>query len=90
MFGLGNIIWYLIIGVIAGWLAGQIARGGGFGLWGDLAVGIVGALVGGFVFGLLGITAYSTFGAIVTSTIGAVLFLWLVRLFAPERDIAKR
>lgn len=78
---LGNVVWFLIIGLVAGWLAGQISRGSGFGLWGDLIVGVIGALVGGFVFGLLGITAYGLIGSLVTSTIGAVLFLWLLRLF---------
>lgn len=90
MFGLGNIVWFLVIGVIAGWLAGQISRGGGFGLWGDLIVGIVGAMVGGFVFGLLGITTYSTIGAIITSTIGAIIFLWVLRLFTGNRTQAQK
>jgi uncharacterized membrane protein YeaQ/YmgE (transglycosylase-associated protein family) len=90
MFGLGNIVWYLVIGVIAGWLAGQISRGGGFGLWGDMIVGIIGAMVGGFVFGLLGITTYSTIGAIITSTIGAILFLWVIRLFTGDRTTAPK
>lgn len=81
MFGMGNFIWFLIIGVVAGWLAGQISRGGGFGIWGDLIVGVIGALVGGFIFGLLGISAYGTIGAIITSTIGAVVFLWVLRMF---------
>jgi len=90
MFGLGNFIWFLIIGVIAGWLAGQISRGGGFGLWGDLIVGVIGALVGGFVFGLLGITTYSTIGAIVTSTIGSVIFLWILRMFSGKSATPQR
>ena len=85
MFDFGQIIWYLVVGIIAGWLAGQISRGGGFGLWGDLIVGVIGALVGGFVFGLLGITTYSTVGAIITSTIGAIIFLWVLRLFTRTR-----
>lgn len=81
MFDLGQVVWYLVIGIIAGWLAGQVSRGGGFGLWGDLIVGVIGALVGGFVFSMLGISAYGTIGAIITSTIGAILFLWVLRLF---------
>lgn len=85
MYGLGQIIWYLVIGVVAGWLAGQISRGGGFGLWGDLIVGVVGALIGGFLFGLLGIKTYSTIGAIITSTIGAIVLLWGLRLFSKDR-----
>jgi len=89
MYGLGHVIWYLVIGVVAGWLAGQISRGGGFGLWGDLIVGVVGALIGGFVFGLLGIKTFSTIGAIITSTIGAVILLWGLRLFSKDRTPAK-
>jgi uncharacterized membrane protein YeaQ/YmgE (transglycosylase-associated protein family) len=86
----GQLIWFLIIGVVAGWLAGQIFRGGGFGLWGDLAVGVVGALVGGYVFGLLGITAYGMIGSIVTSVVGALLFLWVLRLFSKPRATASK
>lgn len=73
-------LWSLIIGLIAGWLAGKISRGGGFGLVGDLVVGVVGAFVGSFVFGLLGISAYGTIGSIIMSTIGAVLFLWVLKM----------
>ncbi len=83
-------MWFLIICVVAGWLAGQIFSGGGVGLWGDLAVGVVGALVGGYVFGLLGITAYGMIGSIVTSVVGALLFLWVLRLFSKPRATASK
>ena len=53
-----NWIWFLLIGAIAGWLAGQITRGRGFGLFGDIVIGIVGALVGGFVFSLIGLQSF--------------------------------
>lgn len=86
----GNVIWFLVIGAVAGWLAGQISRGSGFGLWGDLLVGIIGALVGGFVFGFFGITAYGLIGSLVTSVIGAVLFLWVLRLFAKPHATASK
>ncbi len=49
-----HIVWFLIIGVAAGWLAGQFIRGGGFGLVGDLMVGILGAMLGGWLLGLPG------------------------------------
>lgn len=75
-----GLLWTLIIGAVAGWLAGKIMRGGGFGLLGDIIVGIIGALVGGFVFGLLGIVAFGLLGSLVTATVGAVLFLYLVRI----------
>ncbi|MDO6746158.1 GlsB/YeaQ/YmgE family stress response membrane protein [Gilvimarinus sp. 1_MG-2023] len=71
---------FLAIGAIAGWLAGTLMKGGGFGILGNIIVGIIGALVGGFVFGLLGITAGGIIGAIITSTVGAVILLALIRV----------
>ena len=70
----------LAIGAIAGWLAGKLMRGGGFGLLGNIAIGIIGAVIGTFVFGLLGITASGFIGSIVTATAGAALLLFLVDL----------
>jgi uncharacterized membrane protein YeaQ/YmgE (transglycosylase-associated protein family) len=78
-------LWFLIIGLVAGWLAGQFSRGRGFGLWGDLITGILGAYVGGFLFNLLGISAYGVIGSIIVSTIGAVIFLWVLRMFTGSR-----
>lgn len=72
-------LWFLIIGVLAGWLAGVLLKGHGFGFLGDLVIGIVGAFIGGFVFRLLGITAYGLMGSLVCATIGAMLLVWLVR-----------
>ena len=73
-------IWFALIGVCAGWLAGQLTKGSGFGLVGDLIVGVIGALVGGFAFRLVGITAYGLLGQLIVSTIGAILLLGLLRL----------
>lgn len=75
-----GLIVFLVIGAIAGWLAGTLFRGGGFGLLGNIVVGIVGAVIGGFVFGLLGISAGGIIGAIITATAGAVILLFIVRL----------
>jgi uncharacterized membrane protein YeaQ/YmgE (transglycosylase-associated protein family) len=72
-------LWFLVIGGIAGWLAGKITRGSGFGLLGDIIVGVVGALLGGFLFGLLGLASFSLLGSLVTATVGAIVFLFLVR-----------
>ena len=72
--------WFIIIGAIAGWLAGQLMRGHGFGLFGDIGIGVLGAVIGGFVFNLLGLESFGIIGAIVTATIGAVILLWLLRL----------
>ncbi len=49
-------VWFILIGLVAGWLAGQLVRGGGFGVIGDIVVGVVGALLGGFLFRLLGVS----------------------------------
>ncbi len=74
-----NIVWFLLIGICAGWLAGQFVKGGGFGLVGDLVVGVVGAVLGGFVFGLLNISAGGLMGSLVCATVGAVLLLVILR-----------
>jgi len=75
-----HLLWFLLIGLAAGWLAGQILKGGGFGLWGDLIVGVIGALLGGFLFGLLGISAGGLLGSLITATVGAIVLLLLLRL----------
>lgn len=75
-----NLILFLVVGALAGWLAGIIMKGRGFGLIGDIIVGIVGAVFGGFVFGLLGITTGGLLGSIIMATIGAIIFLYLVSL----------
>lgn len=74
-----NLLWYLIIGAVAGWLAGQITRGKGFGLLMNLIVGIVGAVLGGFLFGLLDIAAVGKIGELFTATVGAVVLLFVLR-----------
>jgi uncharacterized membrane protein YeaQ/YmgE (transglycosylase-associated protein family) len=75
-----NLLWFLIIGVIAGWLAGQIMKGKGFGLIGNLIVGVIGAIIGGFVFDALGIVAYGLIGSLIASLVGAIILLWIVSL----------
>jgi uncharacterized membrane protein YeaQ/YmgE (transglycosylase-associated protein family) len=75
-----NFILFLLIGLCAGWLAGKIMKGGGFGVVGDLIVGVIGAMLGGFVFGLLGLAAYGLIGSLVVATVGAMLLLFLLRL----------
>ncbi len=73
-------LWFLIIGGIAGWLAGKITRGSGFGLVRDMIVGVIGALLGGFLFGLMGLASFTLLGSLITATVGAVIFLYLVRV----------
>ncbi len=74
------ILWFLLIGLCAGWLAGMIMKGGGYGLIGDLVIGVIGALVGGFLFGLLGIEAYGLLGRLVMALVGAVVLIVLLRV----------
>jgi uncharacterized membrane protein YeaQ/YmgE (transglycosylase-associated protein family) len=74
------LIW-LLIGAIAGWLAGTVVRGGGFGLPGDIIVGIVGAVIGGWLFGQLGIlVAAGILGAILSATVGAIVLLLVIKV----------
>jgi uncharacterized membrane protein YeaQ/YmgE (transglycosylase-associated protein family) len=76
-----SLIIFLIVGAIAGWLAGQIMRGGGFGLVGDIIVGIIGAFLAGMLFPKLGLHIGSgLLGAIISATIGACILLFVVRL----------
>jgi len=75
-----SLLIFLAIGAVAGWLAGVILKGGGFGLLVNIVVGILGAMVGGFTFGLLGISAGGILGSIITATVGAVLLLFIVGL----------
>ncbi len=74
------LIWVVLIGILAGWIAGQITKGSGFGILGDMVVGILGSLLGSFLFGWLGIVAYGLIGRLVLAVIGAIVLLWLLRL----------
>lgn len=77
-----GLLWFIIIGAIAGWLAGRFMKGHGFGLLGDIVVGIVGAFIGGYLFGALGINiGGGLIGTLIVAFIGAVLLLFIVRLF---------
>jgi uncharacterized membrane protein YeaQ/YmgE (transglycosylase-associated protein family) len=69
---------YLVIGAAAGWLAGTTMKGGGFGLLGNIIIGVIGGVVGGFLFKLLAIAAGGLIGSIVTATVGAVVLLFVV------------
>ena len=76
-----SLLWFLVVGVVAGWLAGVLVKGGGFGVVGDLVVGVVGAFIGGFLFSTFGASAGGgLIGSIVVATVGAVVLLFIVRL----------
>ena len=76
-----SLIIFVVVGVVAGWLAGQVMRGAGFGLVGDLVVGVIGALIAGWLFPRLGVHLGSGIvGAIISSAIGAIVLLAVLRL----------
>ena len=74
-------VWFILIGLAAGWLAGQLMKGGGFGVVGDIIVGVIGALLGGVLFRALGLSVGGgLLGSLIVATIGAVVLLFLLRL----------
>lgn len=77
-----SFLWYIIIGILSGFVAGKLMRGGGFGLIVNLIVGIIGGVLGGWIFGLFGITTSSIIGSLITSVVGAVILLWLTGLLS--------
>ena len=74
------IIIFLLIGAVAGWLAGLIMKGGGFGLVGDIVIGVIGSFIGGWLFSLLGIAAGGLIGAVIAAVVGAIILIAILRL----------
>ena len=77
-----SFIGWILIGLIAGWLAGKIARGRGFGCLANVLLGLIGALLGGWIFTKLGIFGGGWLYSLAAATIGAVLLVLIARLFA--------
>ncbi|MEZ5862489.1 MAG: GlsB/YeaQ/YmgE family stress response membrane protein [Geminicoccaceae bacterium] len=75
-----GIVLFLLIGILAGWIAGKLIQGGGFGLIGNMVVGVVGAVLGGYVLGAAGIDLGGFFGQLVTAVLGALILLFGVSL----------
>ena len=74
-------VWFILVGLVAGWLAGMLVKGGGFGVIGDIVVGVLGALIGGFLFGVLGFSGGGgLLGSVVVATVGAVVLIVVLRL----------
>ena len=73
-----SFIWYILIGLVSGAVAGKLMRGGGFGWLVSLIVGIIGGVLGGWLFGILGIHTSSIIGSLITSVVGAIFLLWIV------------
>lgn len=77
---LDNFVYVLVVGLVAGFLAGQVMKGRGFGLIGNIVVGVIGAFVGSFLFGLLGISVGGLIGTLVMAFVGAVVLIYLIRV----------
>ena len=82
LYGLYMVYHYCIV---AGFLAGKVMRGGGFGLIINLLLGILGGVLGGWVFALFGLSASGLIGSLITSTVGAILVLWIASLFSKSK-----
>jgi uncharacterized membrane protein YeaQ/YmgE (transglycosylase-associated protein family) len=76
---LTGLLWWLIVGLIAGFLASVVMRGGGYGVVGDIIVGIIGAFIGGFLASLLGLSAGGLLGTIIVAFIGACILIAILR-----------
>jgi uncharacterized membrane protein YeaQ/YmgE (transglycosylase-associated protein family) len=81
-----GILWWILIGLVAGWLTGKVMKGSGFGVIGDIVIGILGALAGGFLFSKLGFAGSGgLFYSIFVAFLGAVILTWLFRLVTGNR-----
>lgn len=79
-------LWYILIGLVAGWLANLIMKGSGSGLILNIIVGIIGGVLGGWLLSLFGIMAVGTIGSLLTALIGAIILLWIVSLITRRSD----
>lgn len=78
-------LWYLLIGLAAGWIANLIVKGNGSGLIINLIVGLIGGVLGGWLFSLFGVAPIGTLGSLVTAVVGAIILLWIVSLFTRRK-----
>jgi len=75
-------LWWILLGLVAGWLAGKLARGRGFGCIGDVLIGLIGSVIGGWIFTKLGIVHANTFlYSLAAATVGAVVLVSIAHLF---------
>src|ERR1700738_798426 len=77
-----TVLWWLVVGLIAGFLASRVMGGGGYGLIGDIVVGLIGAFLGGWLAGFLGIGSFGLIGTIVVAFIGACILLAILHAFS--------
>ncbi len=86
---LGGIVAWVVVGLIAGWLAGQFVKGGGYGVVGDLTLGIAGAVIGGLLFGSVAPGGVGWIGRIFVAFIGAVILIAAARVLSPGRRFGR-
>lgn len=86
VFALNGWFAWIIVGLLAGWLAGKITRGHGFGCIVNILLGLIGAVIGGWIFTRLGVSALGFFGSLAAATVGAILLVAIGRLFAGGSD----
>ena len=79
---LSQVIWWIVVGLIAGALAGLVMRGSGYGIVGDIIVGIIGAIIGGWIFSQFGVGTGGIIGSIIVAFIGACILIVILRLIA--------
>ncbi len=82
-----HFLYFILIGLAAGWLAGQFTKGGGFGIVGDLIVGVIGSLIGGLIFGLLGLGPTTLVGSLIAATVGAILLILGLRWLKANKKL---
>jgi len=88
---LESLIWWLIVGLIAGFIASVVMRGGGYGIVGDIVVGLIGAFIGGWLFSLLGVSSGGgLLGSIIVAFIGACILIFLLRAISRSGSRRRR
>jgi uncharacterized membrane protein YeaQ/YmgE (transglycosylase-associated protein family) len=75
-----NLVYFLLIGLVAGWIAGFLTKGKGFGIFLNLLIGVLGAVLGGFFLSVLGFEGYGVLAKLATAVIGALVLLWFAKL----------
>lgn len=80
-----DFVWFALIGLCAGWLAGQLMKGSGFGLVGDLIIGVIGAILGAVIFRAMGLAANGLLGQLIVATVGALVLLALLHVVKKQQ-----
>lgn len=78
-------LWYILIGLVAGWLAGLIVKGSGSGFFLNIVIGVVGSVLGGWLFSLMGLSSNNMWGSLITALVGAIVLLLIVSLFTRRK-----